>query len=115
MLEALINIGAVADGTPYKHGDALAHIHFRLNDGKLQEDWWQLTADQAHLRFVGFGGQDSVAHSLLGHVIPHHRRGDLDLGKIIIGVNEFQGREVVMEFDLPESDDLAESCGTVWR
>ena len=115
MLEARIALGMVAASSPDKHGDALTRVHYRLNEGKLQDEWWQLTADQAHLRFEGFATRGAMRGILTGHLLPFRHKGDLDLDKIIIGVEEFQGREVVMQFDLPESEEVAASCGTVWK
>jgi hypothetical protein len=35
--------------------------------------------------------------------------------KVVIGVPQYLGSEVVMQFDMPDATDVAETCGVIWH
>lgn len=119
-LEGYIFVGSVVDTHVSGDSDARAAVEYRLDDGKLQSDEWGHSTDYSSIFFGGetiAGDTGSVVFNnlLYGHLLPHKENTTPQVRKIVIGVPEFLGGEVVMQFDMPDATDVGESCGVIWH
>jgi hypothetical protein len=48
-----------------------------------------------------------------GHVLTHKEGTGPQVQKIIVGVKEYLGSQIQMEFELPDSTDVADACGLI--
>lgn len=86
-------------------------VEFRLDDGKLQSSSRSHSTDFSSLFF-----SDIDLNTLLyGHFMPHKENTNPQVRKIVLGVPEFLGGEVVMQFDMPDSSEVGDVCGVVWH
>ncbi|MGB2592470.1 MAG: hypothetical protein WA853_20930 [Candidatus Acidiferrum sp.] len=86
-------------------------VSLRLDEGKVQTDRWSQSTDGTGAFF------DSMVFDnlLYGHMLPHKEGTNLPVYQVIIGVPEYLGAEIQVQFDMPEPDDVAEVCGAVWH
>ena len=53
---------------------------------------------------------------MYGHFMPHKEgTPNPQTRKLVVGMEEFLGSEVVVRFDLPEYSDVLEACGVIWH
>jgi hypothetical protein len=50
---------------------------------------------------------------LYGHFMPHKENTTPPVSKIILGVPEYMGAQVQVEFDMPNPEEVGETCGIV--
>ena len=50
---------------------------------------------------------------LYGHFMPHTEDTTPPVSTIILGVPEYMGAQVQVEFDMPNPEEVGESCGIV--
>jgi hypothetical protein len=51
---------------------------------------------------------------LYGHLMPHKEwTNSPQVRKIILGVSEYLAAQIQIEFDLPESTEVADACGVI--
>jgi hypothetical protein len=102
----------------YLSVDAVLDFHaggvpvvLRLDDGKLQETHWtqSTNASGAFFESVEFN------NLLYGHFLPHKAGTNGPVHKVIIGVPEYLGAEIQVEFDLPDPSEVAETCAVAWH
>jgi hypothetical protein len=82
-------------------------VEFRLDDGKLQRTTWSSSTD-------GSGAFFSTAdfdNLLYGHLLPHKPNTNPPVRKVILGVPEYLGAEIEVEFEMPEPGEVADLCG----
>jgi hypothetical protein len=95
-----------------KNGDQ-GTMQFRLDDGKLQSPVSSLeysTDYQAvHLDVL------LVNNIIWGHIIPHKKGTNPQVRKVVIGVQEHLGGNVVMQFDMPDATQVGAACGTEYK
>jgi hypothetical protein len=102
-------------------GTSFVPVEFRLDDGKLQSERWGRSADPSAVFLADptcpscEGGYEVFANLLYGHRGFHKQNSNPQVRKIVIGVDEFLGSEVVMQFDLPDATEVAEACGIIWH
>lgn len=48
-----------------------------------------------------------------GHVMAHKEGTGAPTRKVVIATDEFVGGEIVMQFDMPDPESVAEACGVV--
>lgn len=109
-VEGYLYVGVVVDtGEPGIAGDIYAE--FRLDTGKLQSSTWQHSTDYSS---VFFGSQD-FNNFLFGHQLPHKENTSPAVRKVMIGLQQFLGGEVEMEFDMPDPSEVGEACGVIWH
>ena len=101
-VQGYIYIGAILDG------DGMA---YRRDDGKLQT----VAIDHSSDLKAAFFGQFDLNNLLYGHMLPHKENTGPQTRKLIIGLGEYLGGDVVSEFQLPDSTELAETCGAIWH
>lgn len=114
-----ILVGGVLNSTVSDTGNSLVRVEYRLDDGKLQSDSWGRSTDfpaifMAHADCELCGsGYDKFANLLYGHHTYHKENSSPQIKKIVLGVPEFLGGEIVMQFDLPDSTEVADACGII--
>jgi len=104
-VEGWISVGAVLGSE---------QVEFRLDDKKLQYDLWTASTDHSGVFLTKpFCGDCILANLLYGHTLPHKEGSGPQVNKIIIGVPEYLAAQIQMQFDLPDSTEVAEACGII--
>jgi hypothetical protein len=85
------------------------HVQLKLDEGKLQDAYWNNSTDFSSIFF----SQMDLNNLFYGHMLPHKPNTSPQVQKVLIGVQEWQAGEVVMEFDLPNVENVADSCGCI--
>lgn len=108
-LNGYIYVGTVIDTNVDTTGSSVP-VQFRLDEGKLQSASWSHSTDFSSIFF-----EDIDFNTLLyGHFMAHKENTSPQVKKIVVGLNEYLGGEVVMQFDLPDSAEVADACGVIW-
>jgi hypothetical protein len=82
----------------------------RLDDRKKTEDWWEYSNDGKTLFF----DKTQFDKLLTGKLLGHPSKDELTK-RVILGVTEALGNEVIVQFDMPASQsDIIEACGLEW-
>lgn len=110
-INGYVFVGGVVNSQVYGGGDVRVHVQFRLNDSKLQDDFWSHSTDYSSVFFPSV----TFNNLLYGHMLPHKENSNPQVRKVVIGLQEYLGGEVVMQFDMPEATEVAESCGVTWH
>jgi hypothetical protein len=118
--DGYIHVGSVMDSSVDEGGASFVYAKFRLDDGKLQTEQWGRSKNFSAIFFshptcglLCGGGYDIFANLLYGHAIYHKENTNPQVRKVVIGVDEYLGGEVVMQFDMPDATDVAEACGII--
>lgn len=119
-LEGYIFVGSVVDTRVSDDLNVRVPVEYRLDDGKLQSTQWNHSTDYSSIFFGGecsLCGNGSVDFNnlLYGHLLPHKENTSPQVHKVVIGVPQYLGSEVVMQFDMPDATDVAETCGVIWH
>jgi hypothetical protein len=84
-------------------------VEYRLDDGKVQRRNWDHSTDGSGAFF-----NDIEFNTLIyGHFMAHKENTNPPVRKIIIGVPEYLGAQIQVEFEMPEPTVVAEVCGVV--
>jgi hypothetical protein len=114
--EGYIFVGGVVDSHVSTGGNTSVHVQLRLDDGKLQDAFWHHSTDYSSIffssAFIGSGWEE-FANLLYGHKTYHKDNTNPQVRKVVMGVPEFLGGEVVMQFDMPEATEVADACGII--
>jgi len=117
--DGYIFVGGVTDSSVSDNGNSFVTVQFRLDDGKLQSESWGRSNDFSSIFFshptcfLCGGGYDIFANLLYGHAMYHKENTTPQVRKMVIGVSEYLGGEIVMQFDMPDSTEVAEACGII--
>lgn len=113
--EGYIFVGGVVDSHVSTGGSTSVHVQLRLDDGKLQDAFWNQSTDYSSIFFSSIigSGWDEFANLLYGHKMYHKENTNPQVRKIVLGVPEFLGGEVVMQFDTPDATEVADACGII--
>jgi hypothetical protein len=84
-------------------------VQYRLDDGKIQTERWGISTDFSSAFFPSA----TLNNLLYGHVVAHREGTSAAIHKLVIATDEFVGGEIVMQFDMPEPESVAEACGVV--
>jgi hypothetical protein len=120
-IDGYILVGGVMDSVVSGNGDSFTPVEFRLDDGKLQGEQWGRSTDFSAIFFshpncsLCGSGYDVFANLLYGHHTYHKENTTPQVHKIVVGLTEFLGGEVVMQFDMPDATEIGEVCGVVWH
>ncbi len=106
LLEAYVTVHAIVG----RAGDAAA-VHYRLDDGKVHNENWDISDDKTEL-FLPAIEFNTV---LYGHFTKHKEGTNPPVHKLVLGVDEHKGGEVVIQFDMPDPTDMADACGVLIR
>lgn len=117
--EGYIHVGGVMDSAVAEDGNSFVSVQFRLDDGKLQTARWGRSTNFSAIFFshptcsLCGSGYDVLANLLYGHATYHKENTSPQVRKVVIGISEFLGGEVVMQFDMPDATEVAEACGII--
>jgi hypothetical protein len=106
LLDAYITARAVVNYSPRGVG-----VQYRLDDGKMHTELWGVATDGTAI----FLPEIELNTVLYGHFMKHKEGTNDPVHKVIIGVNEYLGAEVVLQFDLPDPAEMADACGLLIR
>jgi len=112
-------VGARINYDVAESGASFVPVEFRLDEGKLQSERWGRSADPAAVFFADptcascGPGREVLAQLLYGRPTLRKQETNPQVRKIVIGVDEFLGSEIVMQFDLPDATEVAEACGII--
>ncbi len=114
LMSGYIFVGAVVETRESSLGGTRVDAKFRLDDGKLQ------TSPLSHSRdFSSIYLSETDLNTLLyGHFMFHKANTTTSVKKAVIGIDEYLGGEVVMQFDFPSELDeaeVADACGVLWH
>ncbi len=84
-------------------------VQYRLDDGKIHTDLWDRGTDGTAV----FPSRDVVNDLFYGHLSKHKEGTNDPVRKVVIAVDEHRGAEVVMQFDMPDSTEVADACGLI--
>ena len=89
-------------------------VKYRLDDGKVQ------TASEFEVGYStdyqAISITDIFLDNLLwGHMLTHKPHTNPQVRKAIISVQEHLAGNVVMEFDMPDAEEVSASCGTEYK
>jgi hypothetical protein len=108
LLSGFLIVNTVID---LKNGDQ-GTVQVRLDDGKLQSpvsleystDYQAIHLDELFVNNI-----------IWGHMITHKKGTNPQVRKVVIGVQEHLGGQIVMQFDMPDATQVAEACGTEYK
>jgi hypothetical protein len=106
LLDAYIMARTVVNHSPRGVG-----VQYRLDDGKMHADSWGVATDGTSI----FLPEIELSTVLYGHFMKHKEGTSDPVHKVIIGVDEYLGAEVVVQFDLPDPTEMADACGLLIR
>lgn len=110
-LNGYFYVGTVVDTQVTSSGTRVP-AKFRLDEGKLQDaSGWSHSTDYSSIFF----GDIDLNTFLYGHFMPHKENTTPPVKKIVIGIDEYLGGEVVMQFDMPDPTEVADACGSIWH
>lgn len=110
-LEGYIFAGGVVDTHVSSDASISVRVEFRLDNGKLQEGRWSHSTDYSSIFF----GKTELNTLLYGHFLEHKENTNPQVRKIVLGVPEFLGAEVVMQFDMPDAAEMGDACDVIWH
>jgi hypothetical protein len=88
-----------------------AAVHYRLDDGKMHNETWDISDDGVAL----FLPEIEFNTVLYGHFTKHKDGTNPPVRKLVLGVNEHRGDEIVIQFDMPDPTEMADACGALIR
>ena len=117
-LDAFVLVGAVVGAKVELRQNAIVGssspvvvpVQYRLDGGKVQREEWKPREDHRGAYF-----KDSTLNNLLfGHTLPHKPGSGDAIRKATIALDEFMHGEVVMQFEMPNPDQIADACGVTY-
>lgn len=117
-VEGWIATGAVLDSAKPRAWDSaklastlndLVSVEYRLDDKKLQSEWWPKSTDHSGV----FLDDVRLDNLLYGHLLWHKEGTGPQITRIMLGVPEYLAVQIQMEFDLPDSTEVANACGVI--
>jgi hypothetical protein len=127
-VEGWVATGAVMDSSVRGNEIDLSHsardvekrasqilVEFRLDDKKLHQEFWPVSTDRTgvFLNPIPLCGDCTLENLLYGHVGWHDEGKGGQVRKLLMGVPEYLGAEIQLQFDLPDSTDVADACGLI--
>ena len=94
------SIGTIGDVVP---------VEYRLDDKELKSPYWRVSTDHSGILFDD-GDLDDL---LYGHILRHKEGTNAQVRRIMLGVPEYLGGQIQMQFDLPDSTEVADACGVI--
>jgi hypothetical protein len=93
--------------------DDQSTVKFRLDDGKLQSSG---SSTEYSTDYQAIHLDELFVNNLIwGHEIPHKKGTNPQVKKVVVGVQEHLGGDVVMQFDMPDATLVGSSCGTEYK
>ena len=104
-----IYFGGIVDSNVNYRLMSTVHVQFRLDDGKLQDHYWPASKDFSAVFF----SEIHFNTLLYGHFMPHKENTSPQVRKVVVGIPEFLGGEAVVQFDMPDANEVADTCGVI--
>lgn len=107
------SVGAVARfaGTRSLKGVLQAQLDMRIDEKKKTEEWLEVSNDGKTLFF----DRIRLIQFMTGRLLGHPADSSTLTHRLILGVVEAFGNEVIVQFDMPEeASEMAEVCGLEW-
>jgi len=109
-VEGWIATGAVLDSRVDSRVDGVrALVEYRLDDKTLQPDLWGVSTDRSGV----FLDNVRLDNLLYGHLLLHKEGTSAQVRRIMLGVPEYLAAQIQMQFDLPDSTEVADACGVI--
>ncbi len=110
LIAGFVDVGTVID---IESGHEVT-VKYRLDDGKVQ------TASRLEVGYStdyqAIALEDTFLNNLLwGHMITHKPHSSGQVHKVVISVREHLDGNVVMQFDMPDAEEVGAACGTEYR
>ena len=106
-LDGYLVVGAVLNSQVRETGGTAVVVSYRLDDRKIHQEAWSPSTDISSAFFP----QDALNNMLYGHALDHKEGTGTPVHKIVFAVDEYLAGEIVMQFDVPDSTQVSESCG----
>jgi hypothetical protein len=97
--------------TVVNHSSKDIFVQYRLDDGKMHKEYWGVSTDGTAI----FPPEIELDTVLYGHFTRHKEGTNDPIKKLVLGVSEYLGAEVVVQFDLPDPTEMADACGILVR
>lgn len=97
-------------GTVLDHRTGGIDVQYRLDDGKIQSETWNVSTDGT----AAFFPETTLNNFLYGHILTHKEGTSRPVRKIVIAVNEYLAAQIVMQFNLLDPTEVGEACGAVY-
>ena len=111
LIAGFIAVGTVID---LENGHE-STVRYRLDDGKVQTATEGLEIGYS-TDYSAIDIRDIFLNNLIwGHMLPHKPRSSGQVHKVVISVQEHLDGNVVMQFNLPEVQEVAAACGTEYK
>jgi hypothetical protein len=106
LVKSYVEFGTVLNST-----SAGLPVIYRLDDGKAKAELWS-SATAGTAAFLERFPLNTV---LYGHYLPHRANSNPATKKLVLKVDEAYAASIVAEFDIPDPDDMARTCGTTYH
>ncbi len=106
LAKSYVDFGAVLNSTT-----AGLPVIYRLDDGKPKAELWS-SATAGTSAFLDRFPFNTV---LYGHYLPHRANSNPPTKKLVLKVDEAYAASIVVEFDIPDPDEMARTCGTTYH
>jgi hypothetical protein len=109
-----IDFGGSVRGAAKRASEIL--VEFRLDAKKLQQDLWPISTDRTGVFLnnpTPFCGDCTLENLLYGSVGWHMEGKGNQVRKVLLGVPEYLGAQIQMQFDLSDSTEVADACGVI--
>jgi hypothetical protein len=109
-IDGFILVNAVIDLT---NGKA-STVQYRLNDGKVQTAGELEVGTSTDFQALSLTSM-LLSNILWGHELPHKPHSSDQVHKFVIAVQQHLGGQIVMEFDMPDAEQVGAACETEYR
>lgn len=106
LMDAYIVMRSVVD-----RSSSRVFVQYRLDDGKMHKEYWDVGTDGTGI----FPPEIELNTVIYGHFLPHKEGTNDPIRKLVLGVNEYMGTEVVVQFDFPDPTEMMDACGLLIR
>ena len=84
-------------------------VQYRIDDGKIQHEMWSSSTNSS----AAFFDAATLKNLLYGHILPHKEGTTAPVRKLVISVSQLAASEIVMQFDMPDPEQIADACGAI--
>ena len=108
--EGWIATGAVLNSTVVNNTLGVrVPVEYRFDDKKLQGDFWNVSTDHSGVILSDL----DLNNLLYGHILLHKEGTSGQVRRIMLGFPEYLGGQIQLQFDLPDSTEVADACGVI--
>jgi hypothetical protein len=113
LLDGFLFVGqAVVEAEVSYDNSSRVETQYRLDDGKVHTAYLYHSKNFKSVSLKApFCGECIIEDLLYGHQMPHKEGSGPQVKKVVLSIPEYLGANVVIEFDLPDSSEVASACG----